>query len=110
MLRTSLKTSQLFVSFLFFAFYDSYMILQAIRQHIKGSVKKESSKDVQDDVERPKKAKTMYNAQDVIKYNHREKIDSEIAIKPNSKRYLGAYQRAVTMILVGMEDKEMEEI
>jgi hypothetical protein len=61
-------------------------------------------------VERPKKAKTTYNARDVIKYNHREKIDSEIAIKPNSKRYLGAYQRAVTTILAGMEDEEMEEI
>lgn len=88
--------------------YDSF--LQAIRRHIKGSAKKESSKDVQDDVERPKKAKTTYNARDVIKYNHWEKIDSEIAIKPNSKRYLGAYQRAVTTILAGMEDEEMEEI
>lgn len=88
--------------------YDSF--LQAIRRHIKGSAKKESSKDVQDDVERPKKAKTTYNARDIIKYNHREKIDSEIAMKPNSKRYLGSYQRAVTTILAGMEDEEMEEI
>lgn len=86
------------------------MRLQAIRRYIKGSPKKESSEEPQVDVKKPKKAKMVYTARDVIKYNHRELIDGEIALKSNDDRYLGGYQRAVTKVLEGMNDEEMEEI
>ena len=77
---------------------------------MKGPTKKEPSQDLQVDVKKPRKAKMVYNARDVIKYNHRELIDGEIALKSNDNRYLGGYQKAVTAVLEGMNDEDREEI
>ena len=51
----------------------------------------------------------MYSLRDVIKQNHRDRIEAEIPFKPTDKEYIGSYQKAVTTVLENMDDEDLED-
>lgn len=75
-------------------------------------LKKEKSA-IEDSLEKntkPCKLKKAYTARDVVKQKYRSLIDKEIPHAPQTKEYLGQYQRAVTNVLKRMDETERKKI
>ena len=59
---------------------------------------------------KPKKVKQVYTIRDVIKQNYGELVAEEIGCKPDDKKYIGSYQRAVTTVHNNMSEEELDEV
>lgn len=86
--------------------------IQAIRRYIKVCLKKERSPTEEsiDDVKKPRKIKKVYTVRDVVKQKHCSLINKEIPYNPQTKEYLGNYQRAVTTVLKEMDSDERKKL
>lgn len=63
-----------------------------------------------EDNPKPTKIKQMYTVRDVVKQQYRSLVDEEIPFIPQTREYLGRYQRAVTTVLERMEGGERRKL
>ena len=80
--------------------------------YIKGCLKqaKNPAEDTVEEDARPTNIKGAYTARDVIKQNDCLLVDGKILFNPQTKEYLGCYQRAVTMVLGRLDSSECKKV
>jgi hypothetical protein len=62
--------------------------------------------DAGEDNPKPTKIKQKYTVRDVVKQKYCSLVDQEIPFNPQTKEYLGHYQRTVTAVLERMDSTE----